>query len=256
AVNQPIAPTVVDPGGMTTSPSALENGAGSIGNIGNADSYLVVVNGNSPLLLEQVRSVESGAFVQNYDGRAIIQAGRFSEPTRANQQAAALASQGIGAEVVVMPGQQFAAAPYSSGFGTSYSAADPGINPMPLPDLLPATPVPREVTFGQDPNFSQFNSNNADNQLAQGSLEQPFGRSYYVVIPGRSADLGEISRYVTQLSQDLIPANANAEVIQELSSPLGPHVLVGPFVSRSTAGSWSQYFRGLGLSDARVYYRR
>lgn len=64
------------------------------------DRYLVFVNGDSSLLLEQVQRIEADAFLRTYDGRQVIQAGIFGQEASAESRVAALESQGIGAEVV------------------------------------------------------------------------------------------------------------------------------------------------------------
>ncbi|HIK28413.1 MAG: hypothetical protein N3E45_00655 [Oscillatoriaceae bacterium SKW80] len=62
--------------------------------------YLVYINGESDLLLEQVRKVEPEAFITNLQGRRRIQAGVFQNRRAAERQVKALESQGIGAEIV------------------------------------------------------------------------------------------------------------------------------------------------------------
>jgi len=61
--------------------------------------YLVVVNGNSPYLLQQVKIVAPNASIQQYQGRQIIQAGTFESEGSAQQRIAALNARGIGAEL-------------------------------------------------------------------------------------------------------------------------------------------------------------
>ena len=66
---------------------------------GVAGQYIVYVNGDSPYLLQQVRSIEPNAFVQRYQGQNVIQAGTFDNEASARRQIAALNSQGIMAEL-------------------------------------------------------------------------------------------------------------------------------------------------------------
>jgi hypothetical protein len=61
----------------------------------NLKGYRVYVNGDSPLLLQQVRSVEPTAFVQTYQGKRVIQVGVFNDELNARQKIARLANQGI-----------------------------------------------------------------------------------------------------------------------------------------------------------------
>ncbi len=64
--------------------------------------YVVYVNGDSPYLLQQVRLIEPTASVQPYQGRSIIQAGTFNNEASAQQQVAALRSQGIMADIATL----------------------------------------------------------------------------------------------------------------------------------------------------------
>ncbi|HEY9620856.1 MAG TPA: hypothetical protein V6C78_10825 [Crinalium sp.] len=206
--------------------------------------YLVLVNGDSPLLLEQVRKVESGAFLQNYDGRQVIQAGSFMEQNRAQRQQQALESQGIGADVIAV------ATPTSSvAQADSYAASSVAYNStLPAPEMTAVAPsASREVVFGQQPNFST-----TETRTAQADLVAAASASrYYVAIPGRGSDLNAINEQVTRLGGGLGIANA----VNSRTAPLGPHVLVGPFVNRNAAERWNRYLRAFGM-DARVYYRR
>ena len=63
-------------------------------------AYKVIVNGNSPFLLEQVQQVESQAFITQYDGRSVIQAGAFANKDSAHWQADLLKARGIQSEVI------------------------------------------------------------------------------------------------------------------------------------------------------------
>ncbi len=82
-----------------------------------SQTYLVYVNGNSPLMLEQVKRVEPEAFRKEYRGRTVIQVGQFIDQSNARRRAEALRDQGIRAEVAqVSPGSS------GSGSGNSTSA--------------------------------------------------------------------------------------------------------------------------------------
>ncbi|MBW4580058.1 MAG: hypothetical protein KME42_10860 [Tildeniella nuda ZEHNDER 1965/U140] len=103
----PPPPTVSVPGLMTT-PSAtnstpLPGGEtvflAPINRSGAAGQYTVYVSGDSPYLLQQVRSIEPSASVQRYQGQPAIQVGTFDNEAGARRQVAALNSQGIMAEV-------------------------------------------------------------------------------------------------------------------------------------------------------------
>ncbi|MGI0486600.1 hypothetical protein ACN4EK_14270 [Pantanalinema rosaneae CENA516] len=62
--------------------------------------YQVVINGDSPYLLEQVRLIEPTASIQQYKGQPVIQAGLFNDEATAQQRVATLTMQGIGATIV------------------------------------------------------------------------------------------------------------------------------------------------------------
>lgn len=228
------------------------------------EQYLVLVNGDSPLLLEQVQKVDAGAFVQQYGGQRVIQAGLFSEAASAQSQVQALAAQGIGAEMVAVSNDSLTAvrpatevpmapAPYPG----SYAQTAPTASTQTLAqrtggvaaEPLPTVPVQREVVFGQSPSLAPSSSNyGAISQTSLAAASTP----YFIAIPGNEDNLRAISVRVTQLAQGL---NVAERSIEERDSPLGPHVLVGPFIDRSTAFDWDKYFRAFGL-DSRVYYQR
>lgn len=82
-----------------------------------SETYLVYVNGNSPLMLDQVRRVEPEAFRKEYRGRTVIQVGQFIDQSNARRRAEALQNQGIRAEIAQVSG---------SGSGSSGSASSKG----------------------------------------------------------------------------------------------------------------------------------
>lgn len=66
--------------------------------------YLVYINGESDLLLDQVRKVEPEAFKTDFEGRTTIQAGLFSDRLLAERRVKALEREGIGAEIASIGG--------------------------------------------------------------------------------------------------------------------------------------------------------
>lgn len=62
--------------------------------------YQVIVPGSSAILRSRVNSIESGAFRTTVNGRAVIQAGRFREQSRANQLQRRLQNAGLDAQIV------------------------------------------------------------------------------------------------------------------------------------------------------------
>ncbi|NJN91932.1 MAG: hypothetical protein HC878_17215 [Leptolyngbyaceae cyanobacterium SL_5_14] len=152
-----------------------------------SERFLVYINGDSPLLLNQVRRVEADAFFQNYDGRQVIQAGVFNQSEGAEQRIAELAAQGIGAEVVQVPGVVLANS-------NTQAIASTG-STLPPPELLPAATFNPEVGSGQQPDFD-------GTEVAQANTPIP-DDSYYVVIPGDADDLSNINAQVLRLGGNL-----------------------------------------------------
>lgn len=64
-----------------------------------SERYVVLVNGDSPYLLQQVQLVEANAFVRQHQGRRVIQVGTFSNEANAREQVTLLNRQGIRAEI-------------------------------------------------------------------------------------------------------------------------------------------------------------
>lgn len=64
------------------------------------ESYLVYVNENSSPTLQQVQQLEPTAFLRQYQGRPVIQAGVFSQTANAENLAFKLVSQGIDVRIV------------------------------------------------------------------------------------------------------------------------------------------------------------
>jgi hypothetical protein len=81
-----------------------------------SETYLVYVNGNSPLMLDQVRRVEPEAFRKEYRGRTVIQVGQFIDPTNARRRAEALQNQGIRAEIAQVSGSGSSGQASSKGY--------------------------------------------------------------------------------------------------------------------------------------------
>lgn len=53
-------------------------------------AYQVLVNGDSPYLLQQIQRVDAASFVREYQGKRVIQAGVFSTGSEAQQRVAVL----------------------------------------------------------------------------------------------------------------------------------------------------------------------
>lgn len=209
------------------------------------EQFVVLVNGNSNLLLQQVRQVEPGAFVNFIDGSSVIQAGRFNSFQNAQFRTDELALLGIGAQVKsTMP----TSAPIAVTEPTHSIASTPTGDLPPVP----TTVVP--VEFGQSPNAgipvqpqtvappptSPYPSSTIP------SFPQASTSGYYVVIPGRAIDLPALANQLIGLG---VPAN----LVQTRTDPRGPHAAIGPYADQGIAREWSQYLRDQGLG-ARVYF--
>lgn len=96
----PVAPAPI-PNVPINSPDERIYTAPRVNPVGSPASrgYRVIVDSDSPFLLQQVRSIQPDAFIQNFGGRRVIQAGLFSDQSKARLQVSRLASQGIDARI-------------------------------------------------------------------------------------------------------------------------------------------------------------
>ncbi|MBE9014491.1 hypothetical protein IQ250_30325, partial [Pseudanabaenaceae cyanobacterium LEGE 13415] len=95
----PVAPAPI-PNIPTTSPDERVYTAPRPTPVRNpVGGYRVIVDSDSPFVLQQVRSVQPDAFIQSLGGRRVIQAGLFADESKARQQVSRLASQGIDAQI-------------------------------------------------------------------------------------------------------------------------------------------------------------
>jgi hypothetical protein len=217
---------------------------------------MVIVNGDSPLLLSQVQSVATGASIQEYNGQRFIQAGLFDNPSLAQQQVSTLATQGIGAEIVTVGSTTTDPAVSTSTPVQPDVSQQSALPAMPPPELLPATPVPREVEFGQPPAPEQLTNPvpaepsdlSEPSDSSRAAIDRD--RAFYVVVPGGSDNLEAMASQIIRLGEGI----GIAEMVQTDNSR-GSHVRIGPFVDRGSANRWRRYLRDFGM-DARVYYSR
>lgn len=192
-------------------------------------SYLVYVNGNSPLILQQVQAVEPTARLGHDTGRSVIQVGVFPTEAEAYQRVQQLEERGIGAMVEPMGGSGTGRFPPPS---STVSVAPSG------------TGTGREVEFGQ-----AYPPSAGVPIPVQAPTRGSQSARYMVVVPGDRGELWAISQQVERLIVDIPPGG-----VQFADRPLGPHVQVGPFPSRAVAENWETYLRAFGM-DARVHYR-
>lgn len=222
-------PTPVPP-----TPYASSNAAGP-------EQYLVVVNGNSDLLLQEVRQLDPSAFVSFVENRSVIQVGRFSSLQNAQGRVRALADLGIGAQIQpVAPAIAPATIPTTGNVPGNASANLPPI---------PVAATPASVEFGQAPPFQTAAPAAAPPPPGSPSVTgtpQLSRSGYYVVVPSRSASLSTVAGQVLELG-------AAPSLVQSRTTPRGPHVAVGPYDDYGIAQEWSAYLRDAGL-DARVHF--
>ena len=251
-------------------------------------TYRVVVNSDSPFLLEQVRRLEPAADFERDQDQFVIVAGQFDQQEEAEALVEALAAQGIGAEVAVSgPSEAVPLAPptatapqetrrdsdareannRSSGDGDAF--AQPGssiaadLSALPPADLgatptqgsivdpaqiEPATPDARQGTSNRAAPVASGQSAPLPSRTARASESPPADSDYYIVVPGEASALAQMQGQIALLG-------AAPEAIAQRDRPLGPHLLIGPFDSRQSAARWNTFLRDFGM-DARVYYRR
>ena len=230
--NQPNSPEVTPVVAPAAAPAVAPAAAASL--------YMVLINGDSPLLLSQVQQVEPSAQLQQYKGQAVIQAGVFGDEQAAAQQVQSLTAQGIAANIVPVSPELYATTAYQP---INFPSAELSAAP------LPETPVSGEAAFGDYPDLQNpaLQSPNGDRL----SYATPRTSLYYVVVPTAIGELDYVSNQVLLLGQGV----SMAGIVQARDQPLGPHVRVGPFAERAAAERWNGYLRDFGM-NARVYFRR
>lgn len=217
--------------------SVPSSGAGTV-----AQRYMVYVNGTSPLLLDQVRSVQPDAFRQQYNGRSVIQAGLYNSEQNAREQVQRLADFGIGADVTpvqraVNPSYSFASVPPPPNYVPPSSGSVP----------IPVTAVPdNSVEFGQAPNSALPPPPNST--AYAGSNARASSSAYYVIVPSGH-------QTASVLRNQIVDLGVTSSLVQTRTAPFGPHVAVGPFSNRGEANEWNQYLSGFGM-NARVHFQR
>lgn len=224
------------------------------------EQYVVIINGNSDLLLQQIRQVEPGAFINAIDGSPIIQAGRFNSVQNAQVRVDELALLGVGAQVqptsfVSAPIAVTPPANYPSSIPTNATASVAG-NLPPLPGTA-AIPTASTVEFGQTaapiptippPPASAYPTSVTPPTVNALPAASPASASgYYVVLPGSASDLNGLANQIINLG-------APSSLVQARTAPRGPHVAVGPYGDRGIAQEWSSYLQGAGLGQARVHF--
>jgi cell division protein FtsN len=179
------------------------------------DRILVIISGDSPLLLQQVRRVVPTAFVAQYQGRRVIQAGTFATLANAQRHIATLQAHGLAASVLT-------AAPLPDA-PASFQGETP-LPPQPTGTVRSPSTPPR-------PN----------------ATTRPNPAHYHVIIPADQQSLGN-------LADQAIRLGVRPTAIQQRQAPLGPHLDIGPFTERRDAETVNTYLRQKGM-DARVTFQ-
>jgi len=236
----------------------------------SGQQYLIYVNDTSNTTLNQVRTVEPTAFRTSFQGRSVIQAGRFNMTGNAQQRVSDLAALGVRAELA----QVAAAIPYYAQTpalpGNVYasngalpplpdSAFPGGGAAVPVPALPPGVaqlpPTPGNVEFGQELNYGTPTLPPVGVMSPPPNAAPPTesftvpNAPYFVVIPTDASGLGTVSNQVIQLGTP-------PDRVQQRTAPRGPHVAVGPFTDRGLANRWNDFYREAGLGNSRVHFER
>ncbi|MBW4482495.1 MAG: hypothetical protein KME14_08125 [Tildeniella torsiva UHER 1998/13D] len=235
----------------------------------SGQQYLIYVSDTSEATLSQVRQVEPTAFRTSFQGRSVIQAGRFNMTGNAQQRITDLGALGVRAEMA----QVAAAVPYYSqtaALPNNVYASNGDLPPLPdaafpqapvaavpVPALPPGVaqvpPTPGNVEFGQELNYAVPTAPPAGAIVAPPTAAPPMTESvnapYYVVIPTDASNLGTLSSQVIQLGTP-------PDRVQQRTEPRGPHVAVGPFADRGLANRWNDFYHQSGLGNSRVFFSR
>jgi len=229
----------------------------------SGQQYLVVVNDTSDSVLNQVRLIEPTAFRTTFQGRSVIQAGRFNLVGNAQQRVADLAAQGVTAQTATAAAAQptYAQLPSNVYASTGELPPLPAVGTPTANSALPALPPPTQATpptqveFGQQLSYASPASPGTypvnvppPGAAAVATPTAAASAPYYVVIPASQANLPQLSAQVVQLGTP-------ADRVQQRTSPRGPHVAVGPFADRDLANRWSNFYRDAGISNSRVHFQ-
>ncbi|MBE9111245.1 hypothetical protein IQ273_17710 [Nodosilinea sp. LEGE 07298] len=235
----------------------------------SGQQYLIYVNDTSDTTLSQVRLVEPTAFRTTFQGRSVIQAGRFNMTGNAQQRVTDLSALGVTAEMA----QVAAAVPYyaqTSALPNNVYASNGDLPPLPdaafpqapttgvlvpalPPNVAQVPPAPGNVEFGQELNYGVPPAPSSGVAIPPPTGAPPvtesFSAPYYVVIPTAASNLGTLSSQVIQLGTP-------PDRVQQRESPRGPHIAVGPFTDRGLANRWNDFYHEAGLSNSRVFFQR
>ena len=225
--------------------------------------YVVYVNGDSDLLLNQVRRVESGAFRRssgNGPGQ-VIQAGRFLSLNNAESRVLELEQRGILAQVETLAvggtsqTNDFQSTTYPT---TAYPITTPGAVNNPYASNV-APPGFSNSAFASNPypaNTLDFTAPPAYPPSYSGGLTPLDGSApnadlskqpsqFYVAIPARAETINVIAG-------ELVAIGINPATVSTRGSRRGPFVALGPYSDRLNAEVTVSNLREYGFSNARV----
>ncbi|BAZ81971.1 hypothetical protein PN497_16935 [Sphaerospermopsis kisseleviana CS-549] len=126
----------------------------------NFERYVVYVDSDNSQILQQVRQIESSAYIRPFNGRNIIQSGVFSKPSNAQQRVRELELNGISGARILS---------FSNPEQISYFSG-------------------REVPYSTGDNFRNVSP----------SVQREQSRYYYVIIPTSSNNLPLLGREIRQ----------------------------------------------------------
>ncbi len=219
----------------------------------NTARYVVYVNSDSSTTLQQVRQIDSTAYIRQVNGIRIIQSGVFSKLANAQRRVSELQQSGITNAVISTSPNSQPIQPISS-----------NPNPQPISSNITNNSNPDggwnnydNTYYDPNPNYGMGNSydnnvlpNNVSSNNNFSSNSNSFSQlpsAYYVVIPTDVANLALLGQDI----QQQIGNNATAFM---RTQPRGAHIAVGSFTDRSQAEQWNNFLKNLGYGNARVYY--
>ena len=211
----PSLPPIQQPNFIPSPPNSLPPT-----NLGTGTGLYQVVVDTSSATLAQVRGVESTAFVRQYGGTRVIQAGSFGDQINAERRVETLAARGIPA-TIVRSGQEF-------GNPIPNQPLFPPNQPY-LPPTQPYVP-PAQPYIPPAQNLGQSNAN-----------------SYFVVVSGNRGDL-------QQIRQEILRLGVSGDIVVATDIGGEPHVKVGPFTDQQVAQRWESYLQDSGIKTARIYF--
>jgi hypothetical protein len=214
---------------------------GTLNNSAGLGQYVVYVNGDSNLLLQQVRRVEPGAFRRSYNNRQVIQAGRFATLAGAEERVTELENRGILSEIATLNATASPTTPTPVGSATGGSTTVGNLTAIPL-DTAPVTTLDFVAPTSNNTPGAGFAQNLA---LAQSSTHQ--NPSYYVAIPSKPGELANLSAQLTA-------TGINSSLILARASRRGAFIAVGPYSDRLSAEVMVASIKNAGFKNARVYF--